>query len=57
MALFTLLTFLLHAFVLNSSGQHAATLNSGAEIFVPTFVDVGMRVKVNIYEGLYVERA
>jgi hypothetical protein len=44
-------------FVYYSSGQHAAILNSGAEIFVPTFIGAGMKIRVNVYDGLYVERA
>lgn len=39
-----------------SSGQQAATLNCGAEVFVPMFVTEGMRIRVNTVDCVYVER-
>jgi elongation factor P len=40
-----------------SSGQVSARLNCGAEVFVPMFITEGMKIRVNVVEGLYVERA
>eukprot|EP01039_Chlorochromonas_danica_P009446 gene9446-10436_t len=40
-----------------SSGQVAAILDCGAEVFVPMFVTEGMAIRVSTEEGLYVDRA
>jgi elongation factor P len=39
-----------------SSGYKAATVGNGAEVFVPMFVDVGTKVRINVEERAYVER-
>lgn len=39
-----------------SSGYKAATVGNGAEVFVPMFVDVGTRVRINVEDRAYVER-
>ncbi len=40
-----------------SHDNHAATLNNGTVLMVPTFVDAGTKIRVNTEEGIYVERA
>lgn len=42
--------------LIDSSNQHWATLNSGAQLFVPQFISVGTKIKVNVYEKEYVEK-
>jgi elongation factor P len=39
-----------------TSGEHPATLEGGAIVMVPNFIDAGVRVKVNVDEDKYVER-
>ena len=41
----------------SKQGDQEATLNSGAKIMVPLFIKENTRIKVNILEGTYVERA
>jgi elongation factor P len=36
---------------------HPATLDSGAVVMVPLFVNAGIKVRINTAEGAYVERA
>jgi|MDTB01.1.fsa_nt_gb elongation factor P len=43
--------------VKSTGGNFPATLDSGASILVPSFIKVGERIRVNVEEGKYVERA
>ena len=43
--------------VKSTGGNYPATLDSGAVILVPSFIKVGERIRVNVEEGKYVERA
>jgi hypothetical protein len=39
-----------------SSNFKAATIGGGAEIYVPMFIEVGTKIRVNVEEKVYVER-
>lgn len=41
----------------SGSGFHSAVLNCGRSVSVPQFISEGMRIRVNVYDAEYVERA
>ena len=41
----------------STGGNYPATLDSGASILVPSFIKIGEKIRVNVEEGKYVERA
>lgn len=41
----------------SKQGDQQATIDSGATVMVPLFIEVGTRIRVNTNEGVYVERA
>ena len=43
--------------VKSTGGNYPATLDSGANILVPAFIKQGERIRVNVEDGKYVERA
>lgn len=40
-----------------SAGFQAAIIGSGAEIYVPIFINPGMKIKVNVHEKTYLEKS
>lgn len=37
--------------------MNLVTLNSGAKVYVPTFIEKEEMVKINVHEGTYIERS